>query len=86
MAERTDPDSPSADSIEDFSFVASSLLNRLNTDDTRGLCAFDLRTKGVVVLREREAMKEVDGEEAARRAARRMRCLELQLASVQLIQ
>lgn len=78
IAERRDPDSPSADSIEDFSFVASSLLNLLNTVDARGDCAFDLRTKGEAVLRERDlVMREVDGEEAARRAARRMKCLEL---------
>lgn len=78
IADRTDPcSSPSALPTEDFSSdLASSLANRLNTDDAILLCAFERRRKGVDVVMERGLeMKEVDGEEAARKAARRMRCL-----------
>lgn len=75
----------SADSTWDFSPVASSLLNRLNTEDVIGDWTFDLKRKGEAVLMERDLeMKEVvDGEEAARRAARRMRCLLFQSALIQ---
>lgn len=68
----------SADSTEAFSLeeLASSLANRLKTVDGIPFWVFDRRLKGddVVIDRGLE-MKEVDGEVAARNAARRMRCL-----------
>lgn len=69
--------STSADSTSEFSLAsASSLANRLNTDVEIPFWTFDRMRKGddVVIVRDLE-MKVVDGEEAARNAARRMRCL-----------
>ena len=79
MADRTAPWLLlSADSAEDFSSegLASSLANRLNTDVGKPFCDFDRRAKGEDVVIERGLeMKEVGAEDAARNAARRMKCL-----------
>jgi hypothetical protein len=74
MADCTDPCSPSADSTADFSAEASSLLKRLKTEGVNADWAFDRSTKGVEVVMERE--EKAACEEAARKAARRMRCLD----------
>jgi hypothetical protein len=80
IAERAEPSagstelcSPSADSTEDFSCEASSLLKRLNTLGVNADWAFDRTAKGVEVVMERE---KVEWDDAARKAARRMRCLQ----------
>ena len=60
--------------MDDFSVEASSLLKRRNTDGVNALWALERSTKGVEVVRERE--ENAVCEEAARKAARRMRCLD----------
>ncbi len=52
-------------------------MNRLKIAEEIDVWLLDLRRKGEAVVMSRGLeMKEVDGEEAARRAARRMRCLQ----------
>jgi hypothetical protein len=56
--------------------LGSSLANLLKTVDGIPICFFDRRVKGDDVVIERGLeMKEVEGEVAARNAARRMKCL-----------
>lgn len=76
IADFTTPCSPSADSTDEscFSPDASSLLKRRKTEGVNALCVFERSTKGVEVLMEREE-ENAACEDAARKAARRMRCL-----------
>ena len=74
MADRTVlPSSASADSMG----LASSLLKRRKTAGEMALWTFERARKGEdAVVRERGAeVMEADGAPAARKAARRMRCL-----------
>jgi hypothetical protein len=73
MADFTEPCSRFADSADDFSAEASSLLKRRKTEGVNALWVLERSTKGVEVVMERE--ENAVCEEAARKAARRMRCL-----------
>jgi hypothetical protein len=71
MADCTAPCSPSAASTG----RASSLLNRRKTDGDTALWIFDRARKGEVLMERGAEANEVDADPAARKAARRMRCL-----------
>jgi len=84
MADLTEPCSPSADSTDDFSAEASSLLKRRKTEGVNALWVLERSTNGVEVVIERE--ENAACEEAARKAARRMRCLDFLVSTdVQLV-
>lgn len=86
MAERMEEESSgSADGVSLLELVSAAaswasdptslLAKRLKLIEASD-CAFERATKGETVVRERDLeMKEVEGEEIARKAERRMRCL-----------